>query len=206
MAQKKTFRDLPCWVVAGIADFQQYRQSGLDTRMVRYSDAPRVSKPSPASHFVLWQQRRLSIFSLVFLCLIAILWLHRESDLLFQMSLSVIVFSFVIPDQPYNLIVLLIPTVWIEDNARRIAESGAVSQIVLAAVQVALILSWVANAVAAALWHTSPLGGSKAWTVTGAMILLSLGCVLAMMLVQLVFPGGSLAAKAGSHSPNVALI
>jgi hypothetical protein len=148
----------------------------------------------------------LAFSALVFLCPIAILWLHRESDLLFQMSLSVIVFSFLIPDQPYNLIVLLIPTVWMEDNARRIAESGAMSQIVLAAVQVALILSWVANAVTAALWHKSPLGGSKAWTVTGAMIFPSLGCMLAMMLVQLVFPGRSLAAKVGSRNPNVALI
>jgi hypothetical protein len=130
----------------------------------------------------------LAISVLVFLSLIAILWLHRESDLLFQMSGSVTILSLIIPYEPYNLIVLLIPAVWIEDNARRIAETGAVNQIALAAVRIALILSWVINIVGALLWHASPMGRSIAWTLSGAMILPLLGCVVAMMLVQLFFP------------------
>ncbi len=127
----------------------------------------------------------LALSSLVFLCLIAVLWLHRESGLLFQMSVSVTICSLLIPYQPYNLIVLLIPAVWILDNARQIAESGPVNQIVLAAVKAALILSWIANAVGALLWHTSSTGRSIAWILTGVMILPLFLCILTMMLVQL---------------------
>jgi hypothetical protein len=133
---------------------------------------------------------------LVFLCLIAILWLHRESDLLFQMSVSVAIFTLLIPYDPYNLIVLLIPAVWIEDNADLIADSGPINQIALAAVRVALILSWVINVVGALLWHTSSMARSIAWTLLGVMILPLLGCVVAMILVQLFCPGRRLAGQA----------
>ena len=127
--------------------------------------------------------------------LAAALWRHRQSDLLFQVALSVSVFQLITPYEPYNVVMLLIPAVWIVDNAREIAGSGALNQIALAAVQVALILSWVVNAVGALLWHTSPKGRSIAWTLPGVMILPLLGCVVAMMLVQLFFPGRRLAAN-----------
>lgn len=73
--------------------------------------------------------------------LAAAFWQHRQSDLLFQVPLSVSIFQAITPYEPYNVLMLLIPVVWIVDNAHEIAESGAVNQIALAAVRVALILS-----------------------------------------------------------------
>jgi hypothetical protein len=127
--------------------------------------------------------------------LAAALWRYRQSDLLFQVALSSSIFQLIIPYEPYNVVMLLIPVVWIVDNAHEIAESGAVNQIALASVRVALILSWVINAVGALLWHTSRIGRSIAWALPGMMILPLLGCVVAMMLVQLFFPGRRLAAN-----------
>lgn len=122
---------------------------------------------------------------LILVSLITILWLNRESDLLFQMSVSVAAFSLLVPYEPYNLVLLLVPALWIADNVTLITDSGATNQMALAAFRVALILSWAINLVCALLWHTSNRGRSIAWTLTGVMILPLLGSVVVMMLVQL---------------------
>jgi hypothetical protein len=133
-----------------------------------------------------------AILVLLLLILIVGLWRRRESDLLFQVALSVAIFQLVIPYEPYNAIMLLIPAVWVADNAHVISKSGASNQVALAAMRVALVGSWVIGALGALLWHTSAAGRSIAWALPGVMVPPLFVCMATMMLVQLFFPAEDL--------------
>ena len=100
----------------------------------------------------------IAVSAILFIGLVATLWLHRESDLLFQVAFSVVIFDLIVPYQTYNAVMLLIPVVWAEDTAGLIPVHDWVNQLTLAAMRVALVGSWIANGVGIILWHTSPLG------------------------------------------------
>jgi hypothetical protein len=114
----------------------------------------------------------------------ATLWLHRECDLLFQAAISVVIFSLVIQSEIYNVVILLIPAVWVADNAHRIKECGPMNQLTLAVVRVAFIEFWLASAVGAILLHTTPLGKSIAWRLSVDPAFPVLGSLVAVMIVQ----------------------
>jgi hypothetical protein len=148
----------------------------------------------------------LAVSGLLFVGVIATLWLHRKSDLLFQIAFSVVIFQLIIPSFIYSEIILLIPAIWVADNAARIATCGWVNQLTLAAVRVAFIELCLANAVGAVLLHTTMLGKSIAWSigVHGLMVIPLLWSLVAMMIVQSFFPGKRLAANLGTASRSVA--
>jgi len=116
--------------------------------------------------------------------LTAVLWSHRERDLLFQAAICAPVIYMITPYVNYNAILLLIPAVWIADNARFIKNSGAISQVALALVQVAFAGFWLASPVGALLLHTTPFGKRMAWTLTGIMVSPLLASIAAVMAVQ----------------------
>jgi hypothetical protein len=126
----------------------------------------------------------LAVSGLMFLGLIAILWLRRQSDLLAQTALSVVVIHLIVPYQFYNAIMLLIPALWIADNAHRIAARGAVNQITLAAVRIAFVALWLANAIGAVLFHLSPMAGNIAVQLPPLAARILLATLVVMMLVQ----------------------
>ena len=146
-----------------------------------------------------------AISGILFLALIATLWLHRESNLLFQAAFSVVIFHLIVPYQTYNAVMLLIPVVWAEDNAYLIPVRDWGNQLILVAMRVALVGSWIANAVGIILWHTSPLGKLIAWLLPGTMVRMLLGSLVVMMVVQVVFPSKRLAANLATASRTVAL-
>src|ERR1019366_3582426 len=129
----------------------------------------------------------LAVSGLLFVGLIATLWLHREADLLFQIAFSVVIFQLILHSFIYSEIILLIPAIWVADNATRIATCGWVNQLTLAAVRIAFIEFWLANAVGALLLHTTMLGKSIAWSmgIRGLMVIPVLWSLVAMMIVQL---------------------
>jgi hypothetical protein len=116
--------------------------------------------------------------------LTAVLWSHRERDLLFQAAICAPLIYMITPYVNYNAILLLIPAVWIADNSRFIKDSGAISQIALALVQVAFAGFWLASPVGALLLHTTPFGKRIAWTLAGIMVSPLLGSIVAVMAVQ----------------------
>lgn len=126
----------------------------------------------------------LAVSGVLLFALAATLWLYRECDLLFQMAVSVAIFCLIIPSEIYNAAILLIPAVWVADNAHRIKECGAVNQLALAVVRVAFIELWLGNAVGALLLHTTPLGKSIAWRLCVDMVFPVLGSLVAVMIVQ----------------------
>jgi Glycosyltransferase family 87 len=149
-------------------------------------------------------QLGIAVSGILFLALVATLWLHRESNLLFQAAFSVVVFHLIVPYQTYNAVMLLIPVVWAEDNAYLIPAGDWANQLILAAMRVALVGSWIANGVGIILWHTSPLGKLIAWLLPGVMVRGLLGALVVMMLVQVVFPSRRLAAGPGTASSGLA--
>ena len=150
-------------------------------------------------------QLGIAISGILFLALVATLWLHRESSLLFQVAFSVVIFHLIVPYQTYNAVMLLIPVVWAEDNAHLIPASDWVNQLTLAAMRVALVGSWIANGVGIFLWHTSPVGKAIAWLLPGIMVRALLASLLVMMLVQLLFPSRRMAADSLVAGQSVAL-
>ena len=150
-------------------------------------------------------QLGIAISVILFIALVATLWVHRTSDLLFQVAFSVVIFDLIVPYQTYNAVMLLIPVVWAEDTACLIPVHDWVNQLTLAAMRVALVGSWIANGVGIILWHTSPLGKTIAWLLPGIMVRVLLGSLLAMMLVQLFFPSRRMAANLATAGRSVAL-
>jgi hypothetical protein len=116
--------------------------------------------------------------------LTAILWLRRQSELFPQVALAVVVIHLVLPYQFYNAIMLLIPGLWIEDNAHRIAARGAVNQITLAAVRICFVILWLANAVGALFFHLSPRAGYFAVQLPPLAVRIVVVSLVAMMMVQ----------------------
>jgi hypothetical protein len=120
----------------------------------------------------------------MFLGLIAILWLRRQSELLPQVALAVVVIHLIVPYQFYNTIMLLIPALWIADNAPRIAARGTVNQITLAAVRISFVTLWLSNAVGALLFHLSQRAGYFAVQLPPLAVRILLASLAAMMMVQ----------------------
>ena len=127
----------------------------------------------------------LVVSGMLALGLAAALWLNRDRDLAFQIALSTAVFSLLIQGEFYNMAILLVPAVWVADNVKRLHDSGPVNQIALAFVRIALAEFWLANAVGAVLFHTTPLGKTIAWEISVAMTFPVVGALALMMIVQL---------------------
>jgi len=135
----------------------------------------------------------------------AALWINRKRDLLFLAAVSAAVFSLIIQAEIYNATMLIIPAVWVADNIERVKDAGAVSQLALAVVRVSFVEFWLANALGSVLLHTTLIGKLIAFKLCTAAAFPVLGSLVAMMLVQLFFPGGRLAANLGTSARGVAL-
>ena len=105
----------------------------------------------------------LAVSAISLIGLIAMLWVRRGSSLIFQVALSVVVTYLLLPEEAYSAPILIIPAIWVADNARRSKTSGAANQLALAAVRLALWQLWLATVVAALLLHTNAQGKAAAW-------------------------------------------
>ena len=85
--------------------------------------------------------------------LVWVLWLHRHSELLFQMAACCVVVEMIIPYQTYNAVLLLVPLLWLADNGSVVKQRGAIPQFALAAMWLVLFEGWLATAAGAMLWH-----------------------------------------------------
>lgn len=158
----------PAWMPEWLSSLQTY---------------PQYVHPSIAV-FYFGNRLGLALSVALLIGLTATLWLHRECDLFFQAAISVVIFSLVIQSEIYNAVILLIPAVWVADNAHRIKECGPMSQLALAVVRIAFIELWLASAVGAVLLHTTPLGKSIAWHLSVDMVPPVILSLAAMMIVQ----------------------
>jgi hypothetical protein len=133
-----------------------------------------------------------AISLLLLVGLMMVLWRIRKSDVAFQVAVSVTFLQLLVPYEPYNEVMLIIPVLWIFDHALLIASYGAGCQITLAALRIALIGGWATNVLGAALWHTSAFGQSIAWQLPGVVILPLLASVVAAMAAVLLSSGALL--------------
>lgn len=114
---------------------------------------------SPPPLLVAWLGHSARIGFIVVLSACATsLWLFRQSDLLFQVSVSTVFLYLLMPYRTYNAAILAIPLIWLLDNAAAVRSSGATSQIALATVRVAVIALWIFTTAGAVLlqfagWH-----------------------------------------------------
>ena len=122
---------------------------------------------------------------LLFLGLVAGLWVHRRSDLLFQMAASVAIIQLITPQALYTAVMLIIPALWVAQNGSVIAEAGAASQISLAAARIALVGFWLANVAGAVLLHTPHMGQTIAWLLPVFVNRALVWTLAALMIVQL---------------------
>ena len=119
-----------------------------------------------------------------FLALVVTLWICRRSELLFQLSLSVVVLQFIVPYQTYNALLLLIPVIQVADSAGTLKASEGFGQLALAAVRISLVGLWTANFVGIILWRRSVEWQLIAWGLPGAMVQMLLLALLVTMSVQ----------------------
>jgi hypothetical protein len=138
--------------------------------------------------------------AVLFLGLVFGLWVHRRSELLFQMAASVAVIQLITPQALYTAIMLIIPVLWIAENGSVIAQQGAASQISLAGVRIALVGFWLANVAGAVLLHTSHMGQTIAWLLPIFVNRALVWTLAAVMIVQLFVRRSDADAAAGSYS------
>jgi hypothetical protein len=122
------------------------------------------------------------VSALLLLALIALLWLHRESELLQQAALSVSIISLLIPYANYNAVMLLIPTLWVVDNSVALMGSGELDQLMLGAAKVALILFFAVNIVGFILLQTSNMGKLIGWMLPSMATHALLFCLVGVMV------------------------
>jgi hypothetical protein len=140
--------------------------------------------PSFVSHY-LGDHVGLIVSALSAAALTLVLWMARNSDLLFLTSLSVVVCQFLLPVFMYSEVILLIPAVWIANNASNLQSQGELSQLALAGVRVAFVAFWGATAFGAAMLHFDGAGKEVAWqigqkglTILPLLITLSMATIL----------------------------
>lgn len=136
--------------------------------------------------FFLGDMLGLILTVVLLLGLAVALWMRRETDLLFLIALSVTIVHLIVPVEVYSAVILMIPVIWVADNADLIQDCGEINQLALALVRVALAELWLANVVAAVLLHTSPAGKSIAWWLPVNAVFPVVASLVAMMIVQLV--------------------
>ncbi len=122
----------------------------------------------------------LSLLALAFA-----LWLNRQRDLGFQLALSAAVSCVVIQGQIYNMVLLLIPAVWVAEHVSQIQESGLMSQIALTIARVAFIVFWASSALGGVLMHSNSMARSVAWSLPENTVLPVLAALLGILLLQL---------------------
>jgi hypothetical protein len=116
--------------------------------------------------------------------LTSVLWRHRHGDLLFQAAVTAPIVYLLTPFVLYNAVLLLIPAVWIADNAHFIENCGATCQLTLGLVRVSFAGLWLAAPIGALLLHTTQLGKAVAWEFPGIMVSPLLISIVAVMVVQ----------------------
>ena len=113
--------------------------------------------------FALGSRIGLILSGVLLLGFIAMLWRRRHSSLLFQVSASVAVMYLLLPEEVYSAPILVVPAIWVADNAAWFKNSGSANQLALAAVRLALAQLWLANLVGAVLLHTNVQGKAVAF-------------------------------------------
>lgn len=159
----------PHWIPRWIASMQAY---------ARYHRSP-----STIVYF-LGDKVGFAVSAILLLGLMTSLWFRRDSNLLFQVSLSTVIIYLLLPEQAYGAIVLLIPTIWVADQAASIKEAGAANQLVLAAVRLSLIELWLANLVAVLCLHGSAEMKAVAWWLPVNATFPLLASLVVLMVMQ----------------------
>jgi hypothetical protein len=160
----------PHWIPRWVASMQAY---------ARYHQSPSTII------YILGDKVGVGVSSLLLLGLMASLWLRRGSSLLFKVSLSTVIIYLLLPQQAYGAIILLIPTIWVVDQAAAIKETGTAHQLVLAAVRLSLIELWLANLVAALCLHGSTHMKTVAWWLPLNATFPLLVSLVVLMIMQL---------------------
>jgi len=142
---------------------------GAVGRYSREVDAPIVT--------VLLGRAAPAVSGAIFFLLLVTLWVRRNEPFLFQMSLCVIVFRLITPNQFYNSVLLVVPVVWAFDNA------ASIPPLLVTFLRFSLIEYWVATAVAATLLAINH-GTALAWALPGAMLAPILICCTAAVLYE----------------------
>jgi hypothetical protein len=140
---------------------------------------------------------------LILVGLIAGLWLRRESELLFQVALSVAIVYVLLPEEAYSAPILMIPAIWVVDHAKKIGAPGQGSQLAVAAVRVALVELWLASIAAAILLHTNPQGKAMAWWLPVNAVFPLLASLLAVLLLQAFRSSVTLEAQDSLHELSI---
>ena len=162
----------PHWAPGWLASLRAYTQ---------YHRSPSIIV------YFLGDKAGLAVSGILLLGLIAVLWLRPESNLLFHAALSTVVAYLLFPEQAYSAIVLLIPTIWVADNACLIKDAGPAHQLALAAVRVSLVELWFATLLGAVCLHASTQAKAIAWWIPVNATFPLLASLTAMMIVQLLF-------------------
>ncbi len=139
---------------------------------------------SSVAVFLFGNRGGLFVSGILFIGLAAVLWRHHDHDLSFLAAVSAAVFMVVIQREIYNLVILVVPAVWVADHAQQIRASGPANQLVLAIVRVAFLEFWLAAALGGVLMNTTPLGQSIAWWFSTNMAVPVLWSLVAMMVLQ----------------------
>ncbi len=110
-----------------------------------------------------------------------LLWVRRDSDLLLQAAISTVFLFVVMPYRTYNAACLVVPLVWVADNVEAIKASGAIYQLALAAVQLAVVAFWLLTAAGAVLL---PRGGPY-WKINFMLPVAGVRIVLFALLAMM---------------------
>jgi len=144
-----------------------------------------------------------AISGLIVLGLIVLLWALRHSDLLFRISLSVVLLYPLLPYRSYNAAVFAIPVIWLADNTALVKACGAMHELALGIARMAVIALWAFTGIGAALlW-------SSAWKIGFMLPIAGLHLVLVSLFAVMLMQCGSelrnrhgRAAVAGVASPG----
>ena len=160
----------PHWIPRWIASMQAYARYHQSLSTIVYFLGEKVG---------------LAVSVVLLLGLVASLWFRRDSSLLFQVALSTVIIYLLLPEQAYGAIVLLIPTIWVADQAAGIRETGTGHQLVLAAVRLSLIELWLTTLVAALCLHGSAQMKAVAWWLPVNAIFPLLASLVVLLIMQL---------------------
>jgi hypothetical protein len=101
----------------------------------------------------------IAVSACVATSLVIVLWILREEDPMFLAAISTVTAAILIQGEMYNMVILLVPAIWIADHFR------ANGSLLLALVRVSFLELWLANIVCALLF----LGSHQAKAVAGVI-------------------------------------
>jgi hypothetical protein len=126
------------------------------------------------------------ISGMVALGLVFVLWTNRRRDLQFLVAFSATVSCLIVQGQMYNMVLLLIPAMWIADHLKSIEQSGPASEVALAAAKLAFIGFCAVSIIGGFLIHANGTGKSIGWSLPETLMAPLLFGLMAVMVAQLI--------------------